>query len=135
MAALTHHRNTAIKSRGRTIRVPVAGGVRIWNGSQVAANAAGFLVPAEDAPGLTVLGRAEEAADNRFGADGALSIHVAKGVFKWATDPTSPVTQARAGRPVFALDDQTVVAASVNAVVAGILDEIDPDGEVWVATL
>ena len=137
MAALTQDRNTPFKFFQRKHHYKVEGATTIFAGSIVALNAAGFAVPASDTAGLVVIGRAEEQVDNSAGADGDKEVLVAKGVFKWAAGVG--IAQALIGRVVAVADDQTVAdpanVAITNDITVGILEEIDADGDAWVAVL
>jgi len=134
MAALTQDRQTPAKFIQRYKSIPVAANARIFRGAIVAVNAAGFAVPAADAVGLIIAGaggRAEDFVDNTGGANGAKSVRVSVGVFKYAT---TTLTQAEVGDTAVALDDQTVttVAAATNDIAVGKLEQVEPDG-VWIA--
>tara|TARA_R110000868_G_scaffold268096_4_gene527341 strand:- start:277 stop:690 length:414 start_codon:yes stop_codon:yes gene_type:complete len=133
MAALTKDRNTHHKFKQRKIYLDVAATTTIYNGSLVAVNAAGYAVPASDASGLIVQGRAEEQVVNS-GSAGDKSIEVSTGVFKLATSGGSAAVQADVGDNVFVLDDQTVVktGGTTNTIVAGVMEELADDGDVWV---
>lgn len=133
MAALTAERVTPIKDRYRCVSLKVAA-VKILQGAMVALNAAGFAKPAANVAGEIVIGRAEETVDNTTGAAGDKSIRVNKGVHKWNNSGTSAVVQATVGKTCMVEDDNTVAATASNSVAAGIVDEIDPDGGIWVST-
>lgn len=134
--AITADRNTAIKRRGRTIVAKMAV-VKLYAGQLICANASGFAAPAADTANFIILGRAEETVDNTGGSAGDKSIRVTKGVFKWANAASTPaVVQGDIGRTAYVSDDQTVArTGGSNNVVAGVIDEIDADGGIWVATL
>lgn len=135
MAALTQDRNTKRKFKQRVVALDVAASTKIYAGAMVGVTAAGYAVPASDTAGLTIIGRAEEQVDNSSGADGDESIRVANGVFKYANAGANSVDQADIGQDVYVSDDQTVVKAlgATNNIVAGKAQEIDPDGDIWVA--
>lgn len=131
--ALARDRNTLMRTGRALITVPV-GVVKIWNGSLVAVNSAGFLVPASDTAGLKVCGRAEQTVDNTAGSAGDKSCNVREGIFKWANG-TSGEAIAVTGRLAvcYVVDDETVgaVGGSHN-IRAGVVTEIDADGGIWV---
>ncbi len=135
MAALTADRKTLMRAGGysRTIIGKVAAATTIYKGALVAKNAAGFVVPAADAAGLIVIGKAESQVVNA-GAAGAAEIAIITGVFKIDSYGTDPVVQASMHAPVKIFDDHTVRAANgTNNILAGILEYIEPDGSgVWV---
>jgi len=131
--SLTKDRNTPYKETC-TLGLPVAANVKIYSGAQVAANAAGFVVPGGPGVNLTYLGRAEQFIDNTGGADGAQSIVVRREkLFKWANSATDPVDQSCLGKVCYIVDDQTV--AKTNGAntrsPSGKVMGIDSDG-VWV---
>lgn len=136
MPPLTKDRDT--RSRGGTTRkrvVPLAGATKIFMGSGVCVNAAGFAVPAADIAGLLSWGRAESQVDNLAGAAGDLYLEVGVAVYAWNA---SGLTQANIGDQVTWIDDNTVglASATTNDVIAGVLEEIDPvSGEAWVSML
>ncbi len=115
--------------------VPVKAGAMIFQGALVAADG-GLAVPAAARAGLVVLGMARAGADNRSGAAGAVSVEVERGVFAWGNDAAAPVTQALLGKPVYAVDDQTVAATDGGGTrpVAGTLYQLD-DAGVFVETV
>lgn len=65
-------RNTAHRD-GEVIAMPVAASTKVEAGNLVALNASGYLVPAADTAGLTVVGVAGKTQDNSAGANGALN--------------------------------------------------------------
>lgn len=129
----TQDRNTPYKE-GVLIAALVAAATRIYAGTIVVANAAGYAVPGSTATGLAYLGRAEEAVDNSAGVDGGQVVTVRRGqAFKFANSGTDAVTQASFGRLAYIVDDQTVAATSGTNTrsAAGIVVGIDADG-VWI---
>lgn len=136
MTALAADRRVTITAGSGRERVgKVAGGAKIYKGSVLAKNPAGFLVVAADTLGLRVVGLAQEQVDNTAGLDGALEVKYLTAVsVKMANDATSPVTQAQlgGGSVVFIKDDQTVQASSARGVVAGLAESIEADGGVMV---
>jgi len=72
MVALTSERNK--RTRIGDLRVePMAATVKIWGGSLVMRNAAGYLAKGATATGCVGVGRAEKTVDNT-GAAGAASV-------------------------------------------------------------
>jgi len=133
MAALTSDRNTQY-SLGDLLSIPVAASTRVFSGSLVGVNAAGYAVPAADAAGLLFAGIAAAQADNRNGAAGDVSVVVRRrGRYSFAC--ASTLDQSALGAQVYAADDQTVaVAADVtNDVAVGVIDRVEGAGECWVA--
>ncbi|SDI53608.1 hypothetical protein [Propionivibrio dicarboxylicus] len=133
MTALAADRNTHMRDNG-LIPVPVAANAKIFAGSMVVANAAGYAAPGSTAATLTYLGRAESFIDNTGGADGAKIVLVRRHkAFKWANLGTDAVTQAEFGKTCYIVDDQTVAKTSDTAArsAAGKVVGVDSDG-VWV---
>lgn len=129
----TQDRNTPFKD-GELVPVSVAAATRIYAGTIVVANAAGFAEPGSTATGLAYLGRADAAVDNSTGAAGAAVVLVRRGkVFKFANAAADPVTQASFGRLAYIVDDQTVAATNGTNTrsAAGIVLGVDADG-VWI---
>lgn len=114
--------------------VLVAGGVKIFAGALVCANATGYATPGATATTLTYLGRAEQYVDNTAGIDGAQTVIVRRQkAFKWINCATDLLTQASLGQVVYVVDDQTVAKTNGGATRSpgGKLVGIDTDG-VWV---
>lgn len=132
MAALTVDRNTPEKD-GILLSVPVATTKKILAGSLVAANATGYATPGAVATTLTALGRAEEMVDNSAGADGAKSVTVKRGTFKFANHAADLVVQADLGKTCYIVDDQTVAKTNGTNTrsAAGVVMGVESDG-VWV---
>ena len=129
MAALTAARDTSENSNGaRHLILPVKGSTTIYQGALVALDASGYAVPGSKAATLTAAGRAEETVANT-GADGEVSIRVARGVFVFdnATD-AGKLTAAHVLKPCYIADDQTVTATADGASVAGLVIRVDDSG-------
>ncbi len=132
MAKATKDINTP-SIEGRIITLGVAASTQIFAGTLVATNAAGYAVPAADAAGLKVIGRANQAVDNTKGANGKLDIEVQRTTFRYANSIAKPVTRVNIGKPVFVEDDSTVASDSTNKITAGVAVAIE-DAGVWVDT-
>lgn len=133
MAAATQDRNTNARA-GQVLNFPVAAATKIFAGTLVAINAAGNAVPAADAAGLKVVGRAQEFVDNSAGAAGDLSVDVARGVFPFDNSVADAVTAAELLRIVYVEDDQTVgKVGGDDKIAAGLAVAIEGD-QVWVDT-
>jgi len=138
MAALTQDRNTPRKYVERFLAEDalLAATTTVFNGSLVAANANGELRPAADVAAITVLGVAPQKMVNSGGAAAKVTpkAKLMAGIFKFKTTGGSAITAADIGKNCFVLDDQTVVktGGTTNAIVAGVVDSMDPDGDVWV---
>ena len=129
MAALTQDRNTPEREANFLV-LPMAAGAIIYAGSLVAVNASGQAVPGSTATGLTAAGRAEEYKKNS-GVDGAETIKVRRGVFKFQNSGTDAVALPLSA--CYIVDDQTVAATNGTNTrsAAGKALAIEADG-VWV---
>jgi hypothetical protein len=135
MANLTKDRNTLAKTQGTINTWKLAASAKIYAGSMVAINTAGYAVRGVNTADFRIAGRAEEQVDNSTGSAGDKSIRVEEGVYKWNNATAGDaVTQAEIGHPVYVLDDNTVTKTAGNGVVAGIALQIDDDGGIWVKT-
>ncbi len=131
---LTAGRNTVEIQDGKTLILPVKANTKIFDGSLVALDATGYAVPGATADTLIAAGRAEVFVDNTGGADGAVSVKVRRGVFKFDNDDTDPVTAQDIKKDCYILDDETVTMLAVGTSVAGKVIGLD-NGEVLVEIL
>lgn len=132
MAALTAARNTPQRA-GDILGYPVKASVKPIQGG-IAVLSAGYAAPATTATGLIAIGRFEQTVDNTSGADGALSVQVRRGTFRFGNSASGDlVAQADAGADCYLVDDQTVAKTSGTNTrsVAGKIIAVDSDG-VWV---
>ena len=98
----------------KLMELPVAASTHIYQGTIVCLNLSGYLVPASADPSLTVVGVAQEEADNSAGAAGALECPVERGSFYLTnSSSTAAVSEADIGRIVYAADDLTVSRINV----------------------
>ena len=82
MTATTKNRNT--QSRGGNRRGYLIGAnVRAFAGAIAVLNAAGYCVPATTATGRIAVGRFAHGLDNTGGADGAETVEVERGIFRF----------------------------------------------------
>ncbi|WP_339844308.1 hypothetical protein [uncultured Halopseudomonas sp.] len=131
--ALTKDRDTH-RREGVQNSDPVAAATRIFAGSLVCLNAAGFAVPGATATTLTARGRAEEQVDNRDGAAGDLKVETRRGVFRFDNSAAADeITRADILSECYIVDDQTVAKTDGTSTrsVAGIIQDVDEAG-VWV---
>lgn len=131
MAALTAVRDTKRWGGGgpeRLFELPMKASTTIYQGSHVALDASGLVVPFTAATGLKDLGRAEETKTSAAGQNPR--IKVSSGVFKWANSGTNAVTAASRGAVVYGEDDQTVGSLATGMSVGGVCVDVDTDG-VW----
>lgn len=133
MVALAKDRNTPARD-GDTFDFGVAAGVKIFAGALVALNATGFATPGAVATTLISIGRAEEQVDNTGGADGAVTVKIRKGVFRFLNSAAGDeIVATDIGADCFIVDDQTVAKTNGTATrsVAGKVVDLDAQG-VWV---
>jgi len=133
MTALSADRNTPNRSGEDFVR-DVAAGVKIFAGAIVALNATGFATPGATSTTLKALGRAEEQVDNTGGADGAVTVKVRRGLFRFANSAAADeITAADIGNDCYIVDDQTVAKTSGTSTrsIAGKIRDVDALG-VWV---
>lgn len=117
--ALTAGRNTITVS-GKTLVLKVKANTIIYEGSMVAIEL-GYAIPAKKVEGLVTAGRAEQYIDNTGleGTNGAKTINVTRGVFKYENDTTDPVTEEDMLSNCYIFDDCTVTSLSTGTSVAG----------------
>jgi hypothetical protein len=134
MTALAADRTT-IRREEENISLPVAAAKTMYLGALAVTDASGNAEPGTTATGKTVQGRVSvETIDNSAGAAGDLNVEIRRGIFKWANSGSDPVTAANVGDTVYIEDDQTVAATGTGKSAAGIMEELDADGGVWVNT-
>ncbi len=124
--ALKKDRNSPRRD-GVMLGVPVAAGARIFAGAIVGITNGGFCKPA-GADAVAFAGVAQEQVDNRDGGDGEQSVTTRKGVFAVTGEG---IKRTDIGKPVKALDDESVKLAGAGDVVAGTVFDVD-DAGVWV---
>jgi len=131
--ALAADRNTP-HVRGELESHPVKAATKIYGGSLVCLDAAGWAVPGAVATTLVALGRAEEQVDNTAGANGDLRVTVRRGRFRWKNSAAADaITRAEIGDDCYVVDDETVAKTSGGATrsLAGKIVDLDAQG-VWV---
>lgn len=133
---LSAGRNTAEIRDGRTLVLPVKANTKIFEGSLVAMDSTGYAIPGKAGVGLLAAGRAEEYVDNTGagGTNGARTVRVRRGVFKFNNDTEDAVTAQDILKDCYILDDETVTMASEGNSKAGKVIGLD-DGEVIVEIL
>lgn len=133
MTALTADRKT--RSRlGNKLNFGLEESTKIFQGSMVGLNSAGYLVPAAATSTIVILGMALAHVDNSDGADGDLECEVMRGVFRWENSAAADeISLDDVGSLCYAVDDQTVALTSDsgNRPPAGYIIDVDADG-VWV---
>lgn len=131
MAVLTAARDTRELMTGaqKYLRhVEPAAGKTLYIGGIAALNSDGKAVPAGDAAGLVVIGRVED-IDEDTGL-----VTVCSGVYLYDNGAEDEkLTVADLNKPVYALDDQTLgKVGGTNKIVAGVLRDVTPDGQLAV---
>lgn len=111
---LSADRATAYRD-GLEQELPVAATTKIYAGSLVAINAAGYAVPAAASAGLAVVGLAMAQADNSSGDAGDVKVIVRRVCV--ARLKGSSLTQAMVGETVYVVDDETVGARPAGTAV------------------
>jgi|SRR3989339_1173041 hypothetical protein len=120
MSALTRDRATPYRE-GIEVEYLVAANTKIYAGSLVCVNAAGYAVPAADTSGYQLAGVALEQVDNSDGSDGGKTVRLRRtGVFEF--DAVS-ISQSMVGLLMYAADDHTFddAAGLTNDVKVGLL--------------
>lgn len=133
MAALAQDRSTPRVDR-RMEGHPVKAATKIFAGSLVCLDAAGWAVPGSTSGTLKAIGRAEARADNSAGANGATNVTVRRGTYRWGNSAAGDaITRADIGTTAYIVDDQTVAKTNGGATrsVAGTIRNVDAQG-VWV---
>ena len=133
MVALTSERNTRLRLGDLRVE-PVAAAVKIWGGSLIMRNAAGYLTKGATATNCVAVGRAEKTVDNSAGANGAVNVEYRTGSFLFANSAAGDlITIAEIGKVCFIVDDQTVAKTDGTATRsrAGIVEAVEATG-VWV---
>ncbi len=127
--SLSADRMTAHKD-GEILVPGVAASTKIYGGGITAVNAAGYALPAADAVGLKVIGKAEEQVDNSSGANGDKTVEVRrKKAFIFKNSGTNAVTIAHLFTNVYVEDDETVSSSGgTNSIVAGKCLDVTSEG-------
>src|SRR5512133_2579292 len=129
MAALTAARDTQRRGFEAIIQgasFKQATGTTIYAGGLVGVNAAGFAIPGATTA-VRIIGVAEATSANA-GADGAVSVRVRRGTFKFANKAADLVTQALVGTTCYVEDDQTVRLTAAGTIAAGRVLSVDTSG-------
>lgn len=137
MVALTAARNTPQRQTPRTRTVPVAANAVVQQGGQAQINAAGYAVPATATVANITIGMAKASVNNTGGANGALTVDVDRGVFRFNNSTsTDLIGRTEIGANVYVVDDQTVAKTNGGGTrpVAGKCFDVDASG-VWVEYL
>ncbi len=133
MTALDQDRNTPERSSDKRA-LPVKAATKIFAGSIVAVDSTGHAVPMTTATDLKGIGRANIFTDNSGGANGAKTIEVETGVFRYANSAAADaLARADIGSDCYGVDDQTVAKTNGTNTrsIAGKVFDVDAQG-VWV---
>lgn len=133
MTVLAADRNTPTRE-GDLFNFPVATNVKLYGGGLMMMNATGYVTKGAAATGQICVGRAEETVDNTGGADGAKTVNVRSGVFKFANSAAADlIAIAEIGDNCYIVDDATVAKTDGTGTrsVAGKIVGVESDG-VWV---
>lgn len=124
MSALTEARNTVQLLGAMSYAREVATSNTVYAGALVAQNGDGKAVPASDATGLTVLGRAENTA-----AAGE-TVHIKSGIFIFENGTsTEALAVTDIGKTAYVVDDHTVgKIGGTYGVIAGIVVDVTGEG-------
>lgn len=118
MANLTADRED-LRQDGVLVALPLSA-VKVFKGSLLANNTAGYAAKAADTSGFTLAGIAHEQVDNSAGAAGDKTVRVYRtGIVELNFSGTA--TQADVGKVVYMVDDNTVglAATTTNDVIVG----------------
>lgn len=134
MTAAAAPRSTPKRNSGEHRSDPVKAATRIFQGTLVCLDAAGWAVPGATATTLIARGMAKATADNSAGANGDLNVETERGVFRFANSAAGDaITRAEIGDDCYIVDDQTVAKTNGTDTrsVAGKIEDLDAQG-VWV---
>ena len=134
MAALTAPRATPEKLSPRTRNVPLLANAKVYQGGMVQIAASGFAVAAVATAANVTIGIAKDTVDNSGGANGAATVDVDRGVFRFANSASGDlITRSEIGKTVYVVDDQTVAKTDNSGArpAAGTCYDVDAQG-VWV---
>lgn len=135
MSALTQERDTTRRD-GHLGVAPVAAATKIFGGSLVCMNAAGYATKGATATTLKSLGMAQQTVDNSAGANGDLGVPYRRdGWFRFANSASADaIALADVGASAYVVDDQTVAKTSGTNTrsVAGVIRDVDERG-VWIS--
>jgi hypothetical protein len=129
---LSNDRNTPYRD-GDLISHPVAASKKIYAGALVVLNASGYAEPGKTDATLIAAGRAESQVDNSAGINGAATILVRRGIFRFNNFATDAVTRTEVNKSCYIVDDATVAKTSATNTrsIAGKVVDLDSSG-VWV---
>ncbi len=133
MTALVADRNTPVRANA-DFGFPVLAATKLFAGSLVCLNAAGFATKGAVATTLKAVGVAQENVDNTNGASGDIKVRVKRGLHRLANSAAADlIAMTEVGTLCYIVDDQTVAKTNGGATrsAAGTVRDVDADG-VWV---
>jgi len=133
VTAATKNRNTPSRA-GLARGYLIAASVHAFAGAIAVLNASGFVEPATTATGKIAVGRFNRELDNTSGTNGADTIVVERGCFRFANSAAADeIALTDVGQLCYLVDDQTVALTDDTGArsIAGIIDHVDENG-VWV---
>lgn len=131
--ALTSDRPT-VRREPLDFVFPVEGTKKCITGGIAVINAAGYAEPATTATGKKAVGVFQETVDNTNGADGAVSVKVRRGCYRFDNSTAGDaITLADVNDNCYLVDDHTVAKTNGSSTrsVAGKIVDVDSVG-VWV---
>lgn len=134
--ALSQDRNAPRKNEGDTFSVPLTGGVVAYSGGLICRDTAdaGLGTPGKASTTLKAIGVAQERVDNSAGADGAVSVKVHRGTYRFKNSAAADaIAAADIGGTAYIVDDETVAKTNGTNTrsAAGRIEDVDATG-VWV---
>lgn len=135
MTAATADRDT-VRRDGHKAAAPMAAGTKIFGGTLVCINAAGFATKGATSTTLKAVGAAEQMADNSAGQNGDVSVPYRRdGWFRFDNSgSTDAIALADVGTDCYMVDDSTVAKTSGSNTrsVAGKVRDVGAAG-VWIS--
>lgn len=134
--ALSQDRNAPHKNEGDTFAVPLAADAVAYSGALVCRDTAdaGLGKPGAASTTLKPIGVALSRVDNTGGADGAISVTVRRGTFRFKNSAAADaIAEADIGGTAYIVDDETVAKTNGTNTrsAAGRIEDVDATG-VWV---
>lgn len=133
MTAATYDRDTQ-RREAVTFDYPALGNQVFYVGALVAIDTAtNMATPCTGVNTQTVVGVCETRLDMTGQANGAYTVKVRRGCFRFSNDAApNNYGVADIGKPAHALDDATLSKVAAAAAPAGTVRDIDPSGDVWI---
>lgn len=134
MAAATREYDTPTSHHDYPVSLKMKGNVKVWNGTLVSTDAAGFAVPAADTASTNPMGRANATVDTTAAgpkgllADGVESVEVLIGIIELDNPAgANALTQVDVGKLAYVLSDHEVAraAGTTNSRIAGKVLAVD----------